>query len=196
MADFFSAPETRLLAVLCSGRGADGTLGTQATNRSIPSGRFVRGAAHAPLRDPGYDIASLDRAVQLAVRSDLEAPALDNPEADPGHAWVRVEVATGYVYGSGNTGFVHVAAGTAETAAWAVLNPERRALADFRRQKRALECCDLVRDGTGETSLPPIIEAQLDGAGQWVDLGGGRGLWVATYRVIVEYNRSTVYDFA
>ena len=197
--DFLADPEARILSIILSGRGTSGTLGALAQNRSIPADRYRRSVSNAPLRDAGTDVTTIDRAIEIRWLSDSEEPALDNPLQDTGQAVLRCEVTTGYVYGAANLNEMHLisssSSGTTvtEDATFAAWNPERRAVRDGREIKRALECDALVRDGSGESSAVPLLD-MLQESAIWQDIGGGRGIYVCTYRVRVEYSRATVFE--
>ena len=88
----------RALAIVCTGRGTDGSLGAVAQNRAIASGRFRASPSNAPLESLGME--SLDRAVRLAPMSTEDTPGPNNELSSAQLRTVRVALDVGYVRGA------------------------------------------------------------------------------------------------
>lgn len=190
MAQFFDAVEARILAVVCSGRGADGSLGPDALARSIPSGRFRKPANDASVRDPAYPAAELDRAVSIEWLSVEDDPdALSNERDTRQLRQARFNLLVGYAAGIDASAYVHLASGTGETQAGAAAYPHRRALSDAERIRRALAWGPLVQGTT-----PEIVQCVREGATALEPIDLGRVLSITPYRVTLEVNMTTTFD--
>ena len=185
--DYLSPVETRLDDILATGRGVDGSLGADAQARAITAGTFRAAASNADLSDPGYPAEQFDRAYTLRFIGAKDDPAPNNPYQAPQFERVTLVVAVGYAYSVGTAGIID-AQGT-ETTAGAALRPDRRALSDGRRIKRALEFGDL-RYATGDD--PAMVECTR-GDTSWQDIGGGRSLGVTVFSLVIQSTETTAY---
>ena len=184
--DYLSAVEARLDAVLADGRGIDGTLGAEAQVRAIVAGTFRRADSNAALDDPGYSAAAFDRAYTLRFLSSRDDPTPNNPYQSPQFDRVTLAVTVAYAYSVGTSGIVD-AQGT-ETQAVAALRPDRRAISDGRRIKRALEFAPL----RGLDTDPVMVEVtRIETA--WQDLGGGRSLATTVFALVLQSDETAAY---
>lgn len=190
MAQFFDAVEARVLAVVCSGRGADGSLGADAQARSITAGRFRKPANDASVRDPAYPAAELDRAVSVEWLSVEDDPdTLSNERDTKQLRQARFNLLVGYAAGIDASAFVHLASGTTETQAGAAAYPYRRALSDAERIRRALAWGPLVQGTT-----PEIVQCVRDGATTLEPIDLGRVVAITPYRLTLEVDMTTTFD--
>lgn len=179
----------RIIDIVVNGRGADGSLGADALQKSIPAGRFRAATDRAPLRDPSYPATTFDRAVQVDWLSD-EDDGENNPLSSPQFMLARIAINHGIYYGAGVSAFLSAASG--ETRATVALTPQERGLNDALRIKRALACPDLLRGGTAIDPVP--LGITRDGQTTLQDLGGGRLLVVTFYSFRYQANNTTNYD--
>lgn len=174
MADAYQALDDRVRAILFEGRGADGALGVDALQKSIPAARYRAERDGCPLTDPSYQAEYFDRAVRLEWAGDQgDTNPLDNAHVLEARLLVHVGIAAGpalapWVYPAG-----------LEDAEAAVLRPYPRGMNAVRRIVRALECPDLVRDGTEVDPVP--IGITREGATTSSNLGGGRMVFTTAF---------------
>ena len=177
MSEPFATLRNRVLAIVCDARGADGTLGAEATARAIPAGRFRRAVVGAPLRDANYPREAIDRAVRVDWIDDADFAEANNPRNVPQQFDARIAVTNAVVYGPGLSAFASLVG--SEVAATTVTEAQERALADARRIRNALHEPDLIRDSSD--SEPIVIACTREGASTPEDLGDGRMLAVSVY---------------
>jgi len=189
MTTAFETLRQRIFDIIVSGRGADSSLGPDALQKSIPTGRFRASTDRSPLQDPSYPATTFDRAVHLEWVSD-EDDADNNPLTSPQFMLARITISHGIYYGTGVSAFLSAATG--ETRATVALTPQERGLNDALRIKRALACPDLLRGGT--TIDPVPLGCTREGATSLVDLGGGRLLVVTQYALRYQTSNTTSYD--
>lgn len=171
----------RLVDILINGRGATGLLGTEAQERSIAAGYFRTEFQQSPLTSPGYAKEYFDRALRIEWSAELDD--LDRNPCDAEQILsARITIAHGVVFGDAAQPFLQPT--TPSTPAVAILQPQQRALSDARLVRRALECPDLLRDGTETDPVP--IGCEREGSATLQELGGGKLLvtsaFVLTYR--------------
>lgn len=179
MSNPYLALRTRVEDILFNGRGADGSLGADAQNKSIPVGRFRTSVDNAPVR--GVPSSWTDRAVRLDWRSMGYDGLVPNPLDGPQIKVARVLVSHAVVYGADNAGQVVAASG--ETPATVVLQSQERALMDADRIIRALQCPSLIRD-TADTNPVPLA-CTMDG--ECVLDDGGDGRMYASSQFVLRY---------
>ena len=184
--DYLSAVSDRINAVLSQGRGADGSLGTEAQTRSIAVGTFRAQADNAALDDPAFPAEAFDRGYVLRFITAVDDPTPNNPYQTPQFDRVQLVVTVGYAYSVGTSNVIDNV-GT-ETQAGAALRPDQRAISDGRRIKRALEFSDL----RGLDTDPAMVE-MTRGTTTWQDLGGGRSLGVTTFAMVLQSSITTAY---
>lgn len=186
MSDYLSAVETRLDAILASGRGTDGSLGADAQARAIPAGTFRRQADNAALDDPGFPAEAFDRAYILRFTSAAPDPSTNNPYQSPQFSRLSLVITVGYLYGAALPAFVD-AQGT-ETQATSVYRADRRALSDGWRIERALVFPPL----RGLDTDPTMVVCNRSST-TWQDLGGGRSLGVTTMELVLQADVLSAY---
>ena len=190
MTSAFATLETRLYDIMVNGRGANGSLGTDALAKSIPVGRFRQARMNAPLRDITYPSVDFDRAVFVEWLADADDPTINNPIDNPQHRVARVAICNAVTYGNAVTDFL-VLSGT-ESAATVIDQPRQRALNDSARLQRALGNPDLLRGGT---VLDPVPLACVREGGTTIeDMGGGRMLASTVYALRYQMDNASAYD--
>lgn len=187
MAAYFDAIETRIAAILYGGRGADGSLGSDATARSIPAGRFRWSQDGVSQRDPAIPAAERDRAYSIDWESISDSD--DSNELD-GEAirWARFTLLVSYAEGTSLAEYAHTAG--AEVAATVVSNARKRALSDAERIRRAL-CFPALY---GSDTSPVIVGIDREGASTVERLTEGVLLCATTYRLILAVPMGTTFD--
>lgn len=188
MAELFDALETRILDVVCRGRGTDGSLGSDAEARAIDAGRFRVASAGISLRDPSYTPAAFDRAVSLDWESITDDPEFANDLDSSALRIVRVVLLTGVVYGPDLAAYAHVSGN--EVAATVVEQARRRALQDAERIRLALGFGGLVKGSTD----PVIVGIEREGPTTLEDIGQGRVVSSTPYRCIIEMSTTAPYE--
>lgn len=191
MATAYEPLRQRIVDVVCNGRGADGSLGSDALNKSIPLGRFRASVDRAPLSDPTYPSSMFDRAVYVDWISDEDDEVVNNPLDSAHFMLAHLSVSHGVYYGTATSAFVTLASGT-EVKATVALTPKERGLNDALRIKRALGCPDLLRGGTVIDPLP--LSCVREGLTTLQDLGNGRLIVVTNYSLRYQSSNSTTYD--
>lgn len=180
----------RLYAVLCDGRGQDGSLGSLAQLRSVAAGRYVRSkrlqnveGARA-LRDPSYPLKDFDRAAAVEWSSTANEPDASNPRDGYALRVLGLSLTVGYVVGAGMTRSARVVA--PETQAWAAEHADQRAIEDADEMALALALPDLV----GGNGLAPSIVGALTRVGPSVVRvlpSGDRMICESRYELTIEY---------
>lgn len=185
MAALLDGFRTRALAILCSGRGADGSLGSVAQNRAIAANRFRPSPSNAPLESIGVE--SLDRAVRLAPLSIADTPGPNNELSSAQLRVVLVALDVGYVQGA-TSAFVDTKG--AEVAATVQYTARERAVSDAETIKRALTLPALYQDSNDD---PVLVDIRRDGASAITDLGD-RIICRTVYAVTLQLNATTAYN--
>ena len=180
---------TRLVAILTQGRGADGSLGSEAQICSIPADRFRLTLANAPLRDPSYDRAQFDRAIRLEYLSIEDAGAPDNELDAIQLRALRVSIQVGYIEGADSVGSFAKLIGS-ETSAVAQ-TARVRALSDAERIRKAVTSPFLF---PYDSTDPVLLSCDREGATTLEDLGDGRVIAATVFRVLYQANSATTYD--
>lgn len=189
MADPYVTLDARVRAILFDARGADGALGTDAQAMSIPDGRYRAEHDQCPLTDPSYESEYFDGAVRLEWGAATRAEEGGSNPLDNVQLWESKLL-------------VHLGvAGSQAMAPWvfpltdgasATLRPYPRGMGKCRRITDALECPDLVRDGTEVDPVPIGITAEGDTAA--TNLGGGRMMFTTAYSFLYRILRSNRGD--
>jgi len=176
---------SRVLAIVCEGRGVDGSLGSVAQNRAITAGRFRPSPSNAPLEALGVE--SLDRGVRVAPLSIGDAPFANNELSSAQLRVLSVALDVGYVQGD-TSAFVDVK-GT-ESAATVQYTARERAISDAETIKRALTLPAMYQDASDD---PVIVEIHRDGASALTDLGD-RVICRTIYSVTLQLSATTAYN--
>lgn len=185
MASITTEIRERLLSVICGGRGTDGSLGTDAQDRSITSGHFRDATRDTSLRGPTYPASEFDRAVQLRWLAVLDEPEESN-ELDPTQLRrARIEVMVGYLAASLLEQHVNLLG--IEERSEAIAQWTDRAVNDAERVKRALCFSQL---SCGALTTVRLIGIAREGSTVTEDLSDGRGLSLTTYRILFSYSGS------
>ena len=96
--DYLSAVEARLDAILASGRGVNGALGSAAQARAIAAGTFRRQSDNAALDDPSFPAEAFDRGYTLRFTAAAPDPATNTPFQTPQFSRITLVVTVGYIY--------------------------------------------------------------------------------------------------
>lgn len=188
MAELLDAIEARLLAVVCLGRGTDGSLGSDAEARAIDAGRFRVASTGISLRDPSYTPSAFDRAVSLDWESISDEPDPANDYDALALRVVRFVLLTGVVYGPSLAAYAHTSGN--ELPATVVEQARRRALQDAERIRLALGFGALVKGGTN----PTIVGIEREGPTTIEDIGQGMLVSSTPYRCIIEIDTTSPYE--
>ena len=189
MSALFDAIETRIADILISGRGADGALGSDATARSIPAGRFRWSADGVSQRDPAIPAAERDRALSIDWESVSDSEDDANELDGEAIRTARFTLLVAYAEGPALEDYVHVASVT-ETQAVAAANARKRALSDAERIRRAL--CFPALYGGGVS--PEIVGIDREGASTVERLFEGVLLCTTSYRLVLAVPMATSFD--
>lgn len=181
---------TRLVAILTQGRGADGSLGSEAQLCSIPADRFRLALLNAPLRDPNYDRAQFDRAIRLEYLSEEDAEGSDNELDAIQLRYLRVSIQVGYVQGADGLSAFVKAVGS-ENPNTVPQSARLRALGDAERIRKAVTSPFLF---PYDSSDPVLLSCDREGRTEIEDLGDGRLLSATVFRVLYQANSATTYD--
>lgn len=176
---------TRALAIVCSGRGVDGSLGSVAQSRAIAANRFRPSPSNGPLESVGME--SLDRGVRIAPLSIGDAPFANNELSSAQLRVLLVALDVGYVQGT-TPAFVDTKG--AESAATVQYTARERAISDAETIKRALTLPALYQDSGDD---PVIVEIHRDGASVITDLGD-RVICRTIYSVTLQLTATTAYN--
>lgn len=185
MAALLTGFRARVLDIVCSGRGVDGSLGPVAQNRAIVANRFRPSPNNAPLESVGAE--SFDRAVRVAPQAIGDAPFANNELSSAQLRVVRVFFDVGYVQGA-TPAFVDTKGG--EVAATVQYTARERAISDAETIKRALTLPALYQDSSDD---PALVEIHRDGASEVTDLGD-RIVCRTVYFVTLQLNATTAYN--
>ena len=196
MTQFLDGPKSRLDAVLAGGRGADGSLGSDATARSIPAGRFRPTPYESPIEDMAIHGATVDRSYVWIWLGIADEAVPNNDYNSVQIRRLRASLEIGYIYGAPAqmSAFIDTASGTTESANTAVTVARTRALSDAERIRRALCFTALTaNNGTGDID-PVVIGVTRDGESSVVDLSHGKLKSVTRYSIYINANGNTSYD--
>lgn len=171
--------QARAVAILCEGRGADGSLGAQAQERAIALGTFRR------VRAPLTDSATADELFHRGVYLRWPALFAQGPvnRRDPSvMETVRLEVSVGYVAGRAQQqrDLVHVAPDSTDDPEAFALDPSVYAIGDARRIRLALEWHELLFD---DADTHKILDAQHEGDASVIELSPTRLVCSQTFAV-------------
>lgn len=149
----------RIVAILCQGRGVDGSLGTEAQDTSIPAAQFR--LSSVPLRDVAAPVATLHRGIHLSwVQSGTEPQNVNRRDQYVlKDCALRVEVA--YLTGESATAHVYTAPSTSESASESAADPTTVAHSDALRIQAALELPSLYQSAADN---PVIVDVQMQGS--------------------------------
>lgn len=186
--DLLTPIEARVTDILANGRGQDGSLGADALARSIPAAFFRVADEHADLRDPGMDAATFDRAFRLEWSGSRDDPATNNSQQSILIETYTLRLTVGYLYGASANALLSPTA--TETRATAALRWIPRALSDGRNFGRALEQPELFR---GAPTIDPVPVGATRITSDIIDMGGGRGLCVSTFDIVIQSNQDSGY---
>lgn len=186
MADLLTEVEARIDAILKGGRGADGSLGTDALARSIVGDVFRRSTEGASLRDVAYPLNNFDRTYALEWLGQGPSEERFNSAHDRTLVRLQLNLLLGHVAGRGHAEFVRLLG--AESKATAVLRPRLRANGDVHRLRRALCFGGLFAGGTE----PPIANIEQTEATTVEDLGD-RLLTTVPFVVVINASNSLSY---
>lgn len=180
----------RIYAVLCEGRGADGSLGALAEARSIESGTYARSTrvqgfeGARALRDPSYPLKDFDRAVAVEWDSTEDEAGAPNERDGAALRVLSLRLTVGYMLGTGQARRARVQ--SPETQVEAVAQADERALEDADEMRLALALSDLV----GGDGLSPSIVGALTRVGPSVNRllpTGDRLVCESRYELTIEY---------
>lgn len=171
--------QARILAILCDGRGADGSLGADAQARSIAAGTFRR--VRAPLTDSATADELFHRGLYLRWPGLLAKPAELRRNSRTMET-ARLDVSVGYVQGAATAqrDLVHVAPDSTDDAAAMALDPSVYAIGDGRRVRIALEWHGLLFDGA---DTHKILDVQHEGDLSELVLSPTRSIWSQSFAV-------------
>ena len=176
---------TRVLDILCNGRGVSGALGVPAQQRAIAANRYRPSANNAPLESLGTE--SFDRAVRIAPQAIGDTPFANNELSSAQLRVMTVFIDVGYIQGA-SPAFVD-AKGT-EAAATVQYTARERAISDAEMIKRAVTFPALYQDMSDD---PMIVEIHRDGRSEIADMGD-RIVCRTPYSVTLQLNATTTYN--
>lgn len=176
---------TRVLDILCNGRGVNGALGVPAQQRAIAANRYRPSPSNAPLEAVGTE--SFDRSVRVAPQSIGDTPFANNELSSAQLRVLSVFIDVGYVQGA-TSAFVDAKGG--EVAATVQYTARERAVSDAEMIKRALTFPALYQDMSDD---PMIVEIHRDGRSEIMDMGD-RIICRTVYSVTLQLNATTTYD--
>ena len=188
MAQLFDDIESRIHAVLCTGRGTSGMSGDAAA-RAITAAQFRRPTTDASVRDPAYPAEEFDRAVQIEWLAVGDVNEASNEYDGTAIRVARCNILVGYFAAPALSGLARVLG--SETASGAVTHWRRRALGDADRIKRAL-CFAEIAAGTLASTVE-WIGCTRDGETTLEEIGEGRALSITTYRINFAYPLATAF---
>lgn len=177
------ALEDRIVAVLCEGRGTNGSLGTDAQSRAITAAVLRRPATDVSVRDTAVPAEEFDRFVSIEWLGVGDTQEVSNEYDTPQLITLRCNVLVGYAAATSLSGFAHIHG--SETAANAVAHWRRRALGDAQRIKHAL--CFLALAGGTLSDGVEWVGAVRDGDSVIEDLGEGRALCATPLKITAQY---------
>ena len=183
MAQRLDGVETRLSAILLTGRGVDGSLGADAQAVAIPSGKYRRRDRPSTLRDRAYPPELFDRTVDYVWREsadESDGGGATGEYASPSLRRYRLDLQVGYLWGESWLTYLRVTA--PETAATAATYPHRRQANDA--EEIRLACCfPGLFQVAGDS--PFIVGITPAGARTYEDVGPGRRLTTIPLTVIL-----------
>ena len=182
----FDALEDRITAIVCQGRGIDGSLGTDAQSRAIAAGYLRKPQTDASVRDVAVPAEEFDRFASIEWLAVGDEPEVSNEYDTPQIVSLRCNLLVGYVAATALSGFAHVHG--SETAANAVAHWRRRALGDAQRIKHAL-CFHGLAGGTLTDGID-WIACRRDGTSALEELGDGRALCATPLVITAQYTLS------
>lgn len=191
MAQLLDAPESRLLAILTTGRGTSG-MGSEAAARAIAADYFRRFPSNAPAGEDRVGAESIDRGLELEWADLGDVPLADNEMNGVQSRVCRVNVRVTYVHGPEADNFA-VTQGS-ESASTVALNARKRALSDAEKIRRALCFPVLFQDTGAESSDPVIYNVTRVGRSTVAPLGAGRLECVSPFDVEIQYTTLTAYS--
>lgn len=183
MAQRLDGVETRLSAILLTGRGVDGSLGADAQAVAIPSGKYRRRDRPSTLRDRAYPPELFDRTVDYVWREsadESDGGGATNEYASPTLRRYALDVVVGYLWGESWLTYLRVTA--PETAATAATYPHRRQANDGEELRLALCFPGLYQDAADSPFIVGITPA---GPRTYEDVGPGRRLTTIPLTVIL-----------
>lgn len=186
-----SVARGRILDILVSGRGANGSLGSTAQGASIPAGRFRSPALNVTPRDGAAEGGGFDRMVFLEWQSIEDTDGTANPLDSSQLRNATLVLLVGYMGGTDLATFVHPI-NSGESTTTATQEVRERALSDAERIKRALADPDLIR-GAPSTN-PAVVACTRAGPSSVETLGDGRFLCATPYRVLLDLSNADTYD--
>lgn len=154
-----AAADARFAAILCDGRGRDGSLGADAALRAIAAKTFRR--VYAPLTDAGLSDEFFSRGAYLYWPSVTSEPRnTRDPEQEIA---ATIELAVGYVAGTATAAgdLTLTAPDSTEVAATLARSPTLYAQGDARRIHLAFEWRELFADAS---DVHPILDVTRTGA--------------------------------
>ena len=183
MAQRLDSVESRLDAILLTGRGVDGSLGADALAVAIPSGKYRRRARPSTLRDRAYPPELFDRTLDYVWREtadESDGGGATNEYASPTLRRYALDVVVGYLWGESWLTYLRVTA--PETAATAATYPHRRQANDAEEMRLALCFPGLYQVAADSPFIVGITPA---GARTYEDVGPGRRLTTIPLLVIL-----------
>lgn len=170
MSNSLESIRTRLVDVLCNGRGTSG-LGSDAALRAIVADTFRW--TKAPLRDPTFDPSSWDRCVAIRWTGTSDGIAPNSSLYPMEEQDITVDVEVGYFQAPAMSGLVHLRPSTSESAANAVLYARERATLDAKLIRRAVGFNDIM-NGVLDADGTTIIDVQRVGQHRFEETQDGR----------------------
>lgn len=157
MTDVLTPIVTRFDEILRGGRGANGSLGTDAQNRAIAADTYRKALDSVSLRDPSYPLNAFDRAYCLQWTAERDADEPNNQIDDRSLTIFSCNLLVGHLAGVGHAAMIKTV-GT-ESGATVATQPTQRAAADAFRIYRALAWYEL----TGSSTDPVIVWVRRSG---------------------------------
>jgi len=185
MAQRLDSVESRLDAILLTGRGVDGSLGADALAVAIPSGKYRRRARPSTLRDRAYPPELFDRTVDYVWREsadESDGGGATGEYASPSLRRYRLDLLVGYLWGESWITYVRHRSATGETQATAATYPHRRQANDGEELRLALCFPGLYQDAADSPFIVGITPA---GPRTYEDVGPGRRLTTIPLTVIL-----------
>ena len=177
MSNSLSSIRTRLIDVLCNGRGVTG-LGSDATTRAITADTFRW--TKAPLRDPTFDPSSWDRSVAIRWLGTTDGITPNSSLYAMEEQDITVDIEVGYLQAPAMSGMVHLRPSTSESGTNAALYARERATLDAKLIRRAIGFNDItngVLDADGTT----IIGVDRVGQTRFEDTQDGRLICISSF---------------
>ena len=182
MSQRLDSVETRLDAILLTGRGSDGSLGTDAQAVAIPSGKYRRRARPTSLRDRAYPPEEYDRTLDYVWSASEDEPEPSNEYQSPQLRRYRLDLQVGYLWGESWITYIRHRSATGETQAHAATYPYARQANDAEELRLALAFPGLFQVA-GDS--PFIVGITPAGPRTYTDVGPGRRLTTIPLTVIL-----------